>query len=933
MTSNGGESQANQLFDSTTANEHKIEAAVRQRDERDSGNDIVAREKAQLAGSEDAANTKNKAGTGPGWSGIAFSGGGIRSSSFCTGVIQGLAADNRLKDFDYLSTVSGGGFIGSSLRWWWHGAHKVEDENGKPVEFGTEPKDFPYGTSDPRDPLATGDNAAQKANLHYLRNHGYYLTPGNGITVWSGVAVVVRTIMLNLLVWIPIAIGLFYLMWLFQADWWATSWIFKHVSSPLPSAVIEPRWELVAGEVIDKIHRFGEVDGKAFYNVLSLPPLFGLMIWGAYGLLAFYVVGGVFYSIQTSRTRGSGGSKFTSAHWKWVGVGIALLAGGIFLKYLLEHHGITWVWFLALAYGLMFFGVAILARMYLIWARQDATDVSEDEKWMSHAYILRRFFETTVSALFKYLVVFLILGAVPLVFMLAFTATGSPGFTGLASLAGGVAAALSTHVRMLKSLPSGLTEKIVMPIGAGLFLFGVIVLGYHLAMLLVETNILGAKIAAGTTTAGAISEGSDFTLISKTFSRLVFENLGPELAENISLVLAFFVLLAIACSTQVNTNQISLNRFYRDRLMEAYMPDAEAVKTGETLPTPADSLKLYQLWNGGHAGESEKTFRGPYPLINTNCVLINDDVHKVRLRGGDNYLLSPLFCGSNSTGWHETSGEACKMLTLPTAMATSGAAANPNAGYVGTGVTMNRLVSIVMMLLNIRLGLWIVNPSIPSFKKKPPRPTHLKPGALYSVTNAGFKRTSPFLELSDGGHFDNTAMYELLRRECQLIIACDGEADGNYAYPGFVSLQERAAQDFGVKFRFDKNYLPKDTIPSEEMKYPRGALHAERPFFVAEIIYDSKDEKGRPKTGLLIYIKSTMIDDLSFTTKGYKAQNPSFPHESTADQFFSPEQFEVYRELGYYSAKIMMEHVNKKWEVLSSKAGKRAAPESAITGE
>ena len=50
-------------------------------------------------------------------SGLAISGGGIRSASFGLGVLQSLVANDRLKEIDYLSTVSGGGYIGSALTW------------------------------------------------------------------------------------------------------------------------------------------------------------------------------------------------------------------------------------------------------------------------------------------------------------------------------------------------------------------------------------------------------------------------------------------------------------------------------------------------------------------------------------------------------------------------------------------------------------------------------------------------------------------------------------------------------------------------------------------------------------------------------------------------------------------------------------------------
>src|SRR3954453_18554606 len=52
------------------------------------------------------------------FSALCLSGGGIRSASFALGVMQGLADAKLLSKFDYLSTVSGGGYIGSWLTAW-----------------------------------------------------------------------------------------------------------------------------------------------------------------------------------------------------------------------------------------------------------------------------------------------------------------------------------------------------------------------------------------------------------------------------------------------------------------------------------------------------------------------------------------------------------------------------------------------------------------------------------------------------------------------------------------------------------------------------------------------------------------------------------------------------------------------------------------------
>ena len=168
--------------------------------------------------------------------GIALSGGGIRSATFCLGALQALAKHDLLKYFDYLSTVSGGGYIGGSLTWWWsdqwrprtqaaaavqaqpaaRAAGLAEDQalfnvQAQPApaadalpRFGVGPNSFPYGTDSPtiwRGQLGTEPGAKL---LTSLRKHGNYLTPGNGITVLSGISVMIRAIVLNLLVWLPV---------------------------------------------------------------------------------------------------------------------------------------------------------------------------------------------------------------------------------------------------------------------------------------------------------------------------------------------------------------------------------------------------------------------------------------------------------------------------------------------------------------------------------------------------------------------------------------------------------------------------------------------------------------------------------------------------------------------------------------------------------
>jgi hypothetical protein len=98
--------------------------------------------------------------------------------------------------------------------------------------------------------------------------------------------------------------------------------------------------------------------------------------------------------------------------------------------------------------------------------------------------------------------------------------------------------------------------------------------------------------------------------------------------------------------------------------------------------------------------------RGPHHIINANVVLVASKHPRYQGRGGDNYILSPLFCGSRATNRKGTDRSCDQGFTLATAMAASGAALNPNAGPGGKGVTRQPVLSVLMGMLSLRLGYW-----------------------------------------------------------------------------------------------------------------------------------------------------------------------------------------------------------------------------------
>ena len=364
---------------------------------------------------------------------------------------------------------------------------------------------------------------------------------------------------------------------------------------------------------------------------------------------------------------------------------------------------------------------------------------------------------------------------------------------------------------------------------------------------------------------------------------------------------------AVATGFFVNLNYISLHRMYRDRLMETFLPDGEAVRQNRWKPAKmADATLLEQLI--GNAAS------GPYHLINTNVVLVDGEEAKYRGRGGDSFILSPLFCGSHATGWRSTDSYMkspfSRGVTLPTAMAISGAAVNPDTGAAGKGVTRSRSVSFLMTLLNLRLGYWAPNPRHQRKIRLPPN--YFWPG-LKGLRGKGFDESARVVELTDGGHFDNMGLYELIRRRVKLIVVSDGTGDPGFNFSDFGTLVERARVDFGVTIRFLESktdltgILPGSTpvekdSPSDKA-FREKYLMADRGYAIGTIHYPPRGSGNDGDGGVLVYIKSTLTKELPADIYGYKSANPSFPDQSTADQFFDESQFEAYRELGYRLAR------------------------------
>jgi hypothetical protein len=148
--------------------------------------------------------------------GIALSGGGIRSATFGLGVLQGLAELNLLRMFDYLSTVSGGGFVGG---WWsaWLSRKRRAPGSYFPAGEELEPHRRPSvlfrGDARIAAPeLPDGSMSARHDDpIHHLRLFANYLTPRMGALsadTWRAITFYVRNVTLTWLALVPLLLAI-----------------------------------------------------------------------------------------------------------------------------------------------------------------------------------------------------------------------------------------------------------------------------------------------------------------------------------------------------------------------------------------------------------------------------------------------------------------------------------------------------------------------------------------------------------------------------------------------------------------------------------------------------------------------------------------------------------------------------------------------------
>jgi hypothetical protein len=209
--------------------------------------------------------------------------------------------------------------------------------------------------------------------------------------------------------------------------------------------------------------------------------------------------------------------------------------------------------------------------------------------------------------------------------------------------------------------------------------------------------------------------------------------------------------------------------------------------------------------------------------------------------------------------------------------------------------------SFALTLLGVRLGQWMENP-----RYRAGRRANRNEGGVFwpfyllremiGSTDASRR----LVNLSDGGHTgDNVGICPLLKRRCALVIACDAEADPEFAFGSLTEALRQSYVDDNIQVEIDLDRVRRDS----------ATACSKRHWAVGKIHYPEVWSNGRcvapAETGYLVVLKASFVGgtDDSEPLKNYRQEHAEFPHESTVDQFFDDDQFESYRELGMHIAR------------------------------
>lgn len=831
--------------------------------------------------------------------GICLSGGGIRSATFALGILQGLAELKLLPKADYLSTVSGGGYIGS----WLQGVFRRTAPGQDPFRALT--RDVPGPPT--KDPIS------------FLRKYSDYLSPRAGLSLDAVVIPVIwlRNTLLNQAIIVTAFLSAFLLLLVPGAGvrYAATSgtaclaWLWLILCLALSVVAV-----FTIGYNLRKIEEreltqdgsaaFRAGEGTERVTTLVVLPLFLAVLFLVHALVSptrqlisltgqragFLVLWGLFGLLQWRGgfERWCKKQGQTNQFWRWFHlVWMSGVSAGFVLLLFRAIYKLISLWapesdlgsVNTIAWGLPLCLIALMAGVTLLIGLMGADFPDASREWLARAGALLWVvaFGWAVAfaiALFSpYWVVQLWIWKKAAIIS---AATAWIGTTASSVLAG-------------KSRKAGGADKSKPDMSTTLDLLArygpmVAVTGFLITLAFGLQVLLRARLL-----------GSSDSFLAG-FVKRYWEAL-PYSPSSWYLPLIVFVAtttIFIVLSLRVNINEFSLHHFYKNRLVRCFLGASAAhdrVPDSFTGFDPQDDIPLDKL-----KCEQPKETAAPYPILNCTLTLTTGSELATQERKAVSWIFTPLHSGFyversaanedtadklSPYGFVKTKELLCDGVRLGTAMAISGAALNPSDGFHFAAQT-----AFLMTLFDVRLGWWAGNPrNATTYKRTGPR------FALWCLLRELFgfvDDRSAYLNLSDGGNFENLGLYELVRRRCRYVIVVDAEQDPKYVFESLGGAVRKCREDFGVEIEINpRPIMAKEGLSSSHCVIGR--------------IYYPPEEHAEP--GWILYLKTSITGDEPADVEEYRRQHEDFPQQSTAQQFFLESQFESYRRLGLHVAR------------------------------
>jgi Patatin-like phospholipase len=882
-------------------------------------------------------------------SGLCISGGGVRAATLGLGMLQAVARANKLHFFDYLSTVSGGGYIGACMTsllskepYWSDKMHREVNENyrfdGRTT--GVKPDAFPFlAFNNDQQPepgnLQTLESArlGTRQQLSHLRKHGEYLTPSKSLLSWDvkrAIGGIFGGVFFNVII-ICLLIGSIVLLHHVLLNTMSGGTFMRDLRHPELAINNDMR-------IADSLQRITRPDLPAFQPIQCLDSI-PKQEWE---------------KLSTNEQISTWWERRMGLQWEMI-VNSALSQWGLML---------------------IFLGIgAFVASVLLLWSRvlpykihqhereertyQDGSIPAEDRtggqtiEWtVGWRFRLFTYFFTYAGApLLSYAVVialrftgywtdyhYMVMLALPFAYALGlFAATNL-----LVALYFVNQAPERVNGRWYRNFYHGLQGNVFLGLITAitfptliLFLFGkhAILLNLMFSLVPVATayfftiQSLAGKRGQDTLFANLAKKiqtpllnVSVFLVIGIAFagiSNIVYSSEGmlKDLLNCSRTEVTWLLFGAVTVSTlllgfAVNYNDISLHYFYRDRLAEAYLRTEASVQRPDECRThfhgpietnfrDHEALKLCEITEGNN--------RGPYHLILAALNLQGShDVNQRNLKS-DHYIFSKYFVGSRTTGFYRTDRYNFGVTRLATAMAVSAAAVSSGMGALGFVAS-----NFYMTLLNLRTGYWMRNPFMEyrdeltrasssawaKFRMAMERrfPFWLK--YLGSEMSGDLSATSRLVYISDGGHTgDNLGLLPLIERKCKTILIADFEEDHQFTFGSFSQAVRLAKARFEAEIHIDLQAImpatdgdtkgiSKKSVAVGYVDYADGSRGQIIYMKSAINLLEVPDNQTEPTVSAPVFVLN------------YLKTNPLFPHQSTADQYFDEVQFEAYRMLG-----------------------------------